>query len=288
MISDFGECQLIDALDIRTGATGTLEFLAPEMLMKDCDGRWLPSSSTKGDIWSLGVVLYFLCYSKVPYKSTQVDDLKREIIEFDVDKLEFQECQRVDQQVIDLIKILMAYDRVKRPGIEEVVDIVKSFQPRKRSRSMSATTVTGMSISLPKSQSGCTSMVCHSPGNECTSIVPRQSPILASLSPLTESPQALVTRGFALNNTTEMVPLLEKEGKVNDAILKREGIKLQSELCLIFLPLLPMLFFETPQVLLTLGSCLAGLLGIVYQPVWKFIAGAWVLVIVLARLMIWL
>ena len=86
LISDFGECQITDD-DFerdRTGATGTLEFMPPELLVKDINGKYLPNHSTKADMWSLGVVLYYLCYSQVPY--SQVDDvdiLKREILEFD-------------------------------------------------------------------------------------------------------------------------------------------------------------------------------------------------------------
>ncbi|KAJ1553393.1 putative serine/threonine-protein kinase iks1, partial [Cladochytrium tenue] len=41
----------------RTGATGTLEFLSPELLERDAGGRPVNPHSVKGDMFSLGVVL---------------------------------------------------------------------------------------------------------------------------------------------------------------------------------------------------------------------------------------
>ncbi|KAJ3300537.1 putative serine/threonine-protein kinase iks1 [Borealophlyctis nickersoniae] len=87
LISDFGECEVISDQEQRerTGATGTLEFMPPELLMKDESGRYLNDHSPKADMWSLGIVLYFLCFSRVPY--SQIDDvdlLKDEILAFDV------------------------------------------------------------------------------------------------------------------------------------------------------------------------------------------------------------
>nr|KAJ3423202.1 putative serine/threonine-protein kinase iks1 [Polyrhizophydium stewartii] len=85
LISDFGECEVIsDAVEReRTGATGTLEFMPPELLRKDHNNQYLSNHSTKADMWSLGVVLYFLCYSSVPYAQVDdVDQLKLDIINF--------------------------------------------------------------------------------------------------------------------------------------------------------------------------------------------------------------
>ena len=63
LMSDFGESEVLSAQkqQERTGATGTLEFMPPELLEKDSQGRYREEHSLKADIWSLGVVLYFLC-----------------------------------------------------------------------------------------------------------------------------------------------------------------------------------------------------------------------------------
>jgi serine/threonine protein kinase len=68
----------------RTGATGTLEFMAPELIAVDDHGRYLPNFSPKADMWSLGLLFYFLCYSRLPYHNLDdVTELKKEILEFE-------------------------------------------------------------------------------------------------------------------------------------------------------------------------------------------------------------
>lgn len=104
LISDFGECEVTTDHDHRkrTGATGTLEFMPPELLTKDSQGNYIPNHSPSADMWSLGVVLYFICYSCVPY--TQIDDvdlLKEEILTFD-------EYSNPNQVLVFTFPILMA------------------------------------------------------------------------------------------------------------------------------------------------------------------------------------
>jgi len=85
LISDFGECEILDQLTERdrTGATGTLAFMAPELLTVDSTGKYLKEYSPKSDMWSLGIVLYYLCYSRLPYRQIEdVDLLKDEILHF--------------------------------------------------------------------------------------------------------------------------------------------------------------------------------------------------------------
>ena len=53
------------------------------MLEKDSFGNYRNDHSLKGDLFSLGVVLYFLCYSRVPYSQVEdVDLLREEILQF--------------------------------------------------------------------------------------------------------------------------------------------------------------------------------------------------------------
>ncbi|KAJ2251624.1 putative serine/threonine-protein kinase iks1, partial [Coemansia sp. RSA 451] len=57
MLTDFGECEILSHIEKRdrTGATGTMEFMAPELIEVDITGRYLDSYSTKSDMWSLGM-----------------------------------------------------------------------------------------------------------------------------------------------------------------------------------------------------------------------------------------
>ncbi|KAK1444937.1 eukaryotic translation initiation factor 2-alpha kinase like protein [Babesia gibsoni] len=71
MISDFGTSELMAELGenhiIRQGFTGTVEYTAPELLETDQYGVFSSFYDTQSDMWSLGIILYYLCYSRLPY-----------------------------------------------------------------------------------------------------------------------------------------------------------------------------------------------------------------------------
>lgn len=70
-----------EKLEERTGNTGTLTFLCPELVQLDNRGLLKDKHSTKTDMWSLGMILYYVCYASVPYSQiSNFSDLKKEII----------------------------------------------------------------------------------------------------------------------------------------------------------------------------------------------------------------
>ncbi|KAG1053952.1 hypothetical protein G6F43_004005 [Rhizopus delemar] len=147
LISDFGECEDLDGEDEiprnnRTGATGTLEFMAPEHVQLDARGRNTVDYSPKADMWSLGMVLYYLCYSRLPYSNIDdVDILRQEILSFqevnfpksrlDMYKqenplyLEALNNPEIDSDVPNelklLIRLLLSVDPSKRPSCNEIL-----------------------------------------------------------------------------------------------------------------------------------------------------------------------
>jgi serine/threonine protein kinase len=129
IISDFGECEDLDEYNNveRTGATGTLEFMPPELLEKDSNGKFKPNHSQSADIWSLGVVLYYLCYSNVPYSQIDnVDLLKEEIFEFDVAKITFPTFgERVPHEFNSLIVRMLNKDALGRPSIQHILSEIE-------------------------------------------------------------------------------------------------------------------------------------------------------------------
>ncbi|KAJ3192781.1 putative serine/threonine-protein kinase iks1 [Entophlyctis luteolus] len=138
LISDFGECEVLgekvqrvetpSARPVRTGATGTLEFMCPELLERDpVTGAYCHDHSVKGDMFSLGVVLYFLCYSRVPYSQVEdVDLLREEILRFH--RVTFPTDgheRRVPAELNRLIDRLLARDPALRPTMDEVVSMCR-------------------------------------------------------------------------------------------------------------------------------------------------------------------
>ncbi|KAI7817432.1 kinase-like domain-containing protein [Gamsiella multidivaricata] len=126
LITDFGECEILDqkAKRDRTGATGTLEFLAPELLAVDVDGRYTDEFSFKGDMWSLGMVLYYLCYSRLPYSQIEdVDILRKEIRQFKSITIpeDGPDGRVIPEELKILIRVLLSPDKSKRPSCDDIL-----------------------------------------------------------------------------------------------------------------------------------------------------------------------
>ncbi|KAG0292902.1 hypothetical protein BGZ98_002424 [Dissophora globulifera] len=126
LITDFGECEILEqtAKRDRTGATGTLEFLAPELLAVDADGRYTDDFSFKGDMWSLGMVLYYLCYSRLPYSQIEdVDLLRTEIRAFKSIQIpeDSPDGRIVPEELKILIRVLLSPEKSKRPSCDEIL-----------------------------------------------------------------------------------------------------------------------------------------------------------------------
>lgn len=127
LISDFGECNTQQSAVevVRTGATGTIEFCAPELFLVDRRGKYLNQHSQKTDIWSLGMILYFMLFGgTLPYPD--IDDvaiLRRDML--NLEKVSFPQFRSdVPHEILDLLKILLSLDPSERPGIIKVVKTV--------------------------------------------------------------------------------------------------------------------------------------------------------------------
>ena len=94
LISDFGECEFVHSVGsrIRTGATGTLEYMAPELLRTDKYGKYLSGYSESSDIWSFGMVLFNMCYGTLPFEAESLEDsdaVAKEIMHLNGVKISF-------------------------------------------------------------------------------------------------------------------------------------------------------------------------------------------------------
>jgi serine/threonine protein kinase len=78
LISDFGEVQSADAVRKSTGATGTISYCAPEVLLPQYENGPLGEFTFKSDVFSLGMILYFLCFARLPYQHSDILHEERE------------------------------------------------------------------------------------------------------------------------------------------------------------------------------------------------------------------
>ncbi|CAG8467270.1 8906_t:CDS:10 [Diversispora eburnea] len=163
LISDFGECEILDQLTDRdrTGATGTLEFMAPELLKVDERGLYHKDYSSKSDMWSLGMVLYYLCYSRLPYR--QIDDvdlLRQEIINFENITFPNNEASssinypnhKIPLQLRKLITRLLSSNPKNRPSCKEILESIESIGDTR------TTFTTGESVPVSQKTSNISSM----------------------------------------------------------------------------------------------------------------------------------
>ena len=133
LVSDFGEVQSENQVRQSTGATGTISYCAPEVLRRDSTGT-LGNFTTKSDIFSLGMILYFLCFAKLPYRNA--DDLNEENEDIDLLReeittwagLEDQRSLRPDlpDRLYKFLRRLLSLDPNHRPSAEEILQGIRT------------------------------------------------------------------------------------------------------------------------------------------------------------------
>lgn len=128
LISDFGEVQHENVVRKSTGSTGTISYCAPEVLKMDATGCY-GNFTTKSDIFSLGMILYFMCFSRLPYQGANaiqeeledIDQLRAEITDWQGFQDERQERPDLPSKLYQLLKRLLALDPTQRPSANEVL-----------------------------------------------------------------------------------------------------------------------------------------------------------------------
>lgn len=134
-----------------TGSTGTISYCAPEVLKQDQFGNY-GNFSTKSDIFSLGMILYFMCFGRLPYKSADsfqedtedVDTLRVEISEWSGFQEERRERPELPVPLYSFLKRLLAIDPADRPGANEILEGIQTG----KGLSMSARPRTGDSTRM--------------------------------------------------------------------------------------------------------------------------------------------
>ncbi|GMG40101.1 unnamed protein product [Ambrosiozyma monospora] len=132
LVSDFGESIVENTKRNSTGATGTLEFCAPELFQLESDGR-LKEFSYASDIYSLGLILYYLCFNKLPFKSQGPKLIRNEISQFEFLQ-DFEKIRNISNDAsskdtlfpewIEMIKQMTSYDPLKRPTTEQILSVM--------------------------------------------------------------------------------------------------------------------------------------------------------------------
>ncbi|KAL7418392.1 putative serine/threonine-protein kinase iks1 [Cryptotrichosporon argae] len=135
-IADFGTSeQMLRQARIRTGHTGTMEYMAPETLVVNDQGNWRPSDS-HADVWSLGIILHKLLFLHLPY--SQLDDLTRlhaEIVAYPgfvptSEQVRSTQLRSIPADVLAVAQRLLDVYPDKRPSAEQVRAVLVRLRPK--------------------------------------------------------------------------------------------------------------------------------------------------------------
>lgn len=133
-VSDFGEVQSANAVRASTGATGTISYCAPEVLHHNPSSQTYGAFTTKSDIFSLGLILHFMCFSTLPYvhaSSTSSGDnedataLRAEITAWrGFDSTAHKTRADLPEQLYAFLKRLLSLDPDERPSTGEILQSI--------------------------------------------------------------------------------------------------------------------------------------------------------------------
>ncbi|KAG0153188.1 hypothetical protein PDIDSM_5038 [Penicillium digitatum] len=130
LVSDFGEVQSQNSMRKSTGATGTLSYCAPEVLRQEFPDGPFGNFTFKSDIFSLGMILYFLCFGALPYANADLINEEKE----DLDQLRaeitswggFDHARAIrsdlPEKLYKFLERLLSVDPSRRPSADEVLN----------------------------------------------------------------------------------------------------------------------------------------------------------------------
>ncbi|KID98430.1 Protein kinase-like domain protein, partial [Metarhizium majus ARSEF 297] len=148
LITNFGKVQPKSAIQDLTGALGTISYYAPELLTQDASPQF-GNSTTSSNIFSLGLVLYFLCFNRMPYRNTDVGNdifkdrnkLRAEIIGWKGFQDEKTERPDLPEKLYQLLKRTLAVNPAERPTAAEVLSTMDPESSSRRKESKKGNTM---------------------------------------------------------------------------------------------------------------------------------------------------
>lgn len=137
VIGDLGEAQMNGESRTATGATGTLEFTAPEVIISGTSNS-KPTNYNEytfaSDMYSLGMICYFIVFGDLPFESQlEITDLKQKIQSFKLSKESLIRKHKIldllpiDMKIFDLMEILLSPDINSRPSAEDTVAFLEGL-----------------------------------------------------------------------------------------------------------------------------------------------------------------
>ena len=112
-ICDFGMSKMVSKQSSEKTVVGSLYYVAPEVLNKNYN--------EKCDLWSCGVIMYFLLTKKVPFSSAFNNEIIEKIKKGEYDT-KSPPLDKLSPNALDLMQKLLTIDVNKRINIQEVLN----------------------------------------------------------------------------------------------------------------------------------------------------------------------
>ncbi|KAF2153345.1 kinase-like protein, partial [Myriangium duriaei CBS 260.36] len=135
-VSDFGEVQVATTERASTGATGTISYCAPEVLQRETPDGAYGNFTTKSDIFSLGMILFYMCFASLPYTHA---DINEENEDLDLLRAEitawtgFTNAARIrpdlPDKLYDVLRRLLSISPHDRPSTAEILASAQADEP---------------------------------------------------------------------------------------------------------------------------------------------------------------
>ncbi|GAA5944982.1 protein kinase IKS1 [Sporobolomyces koalae] len=130
-LSDFGNATDDSFHRERQGGSGTLEYTSPEAFKRDSKTGKLPAPDRSTDMWSLGLILHFLCFFSLPYRNTHdtvlLEDEIRSYRGFspsDVEYLNHGSRRDIPRSLLNLMAKLVHVQPAERPNCDRVLKLL--------------------------------------------------------------------------------------------------------------------------------------------------------------------
>lgn len=143
VIGDLGECQISGECRSGTGATGTLEFTAPEVIItgtlseNNSPAQDYNEYTYASDMYSLGMILYFIIFGGLPFESDlEIIELKDKIkhTQFSRENLIFKHqsmnLNEINHELFDIMINLLNIEPAARATASEVSTLLEELSSK--------------------------------------------------------------------------------------------------------------------------------------------------------------
>ena len=111
-IADFGFARFIEPHEYSKTYCGSAAYAAPELL------QGIPYKGPIADVWSLGVILYIMCCSSMPFRDTNIKTLLKD--QKEPLHIPSKLTATFNPSLKDLISRILAFDITKRYGMAQL------------------------------------------------------------------------------------------------------------------------------------------------------------------------